>query len=459
MRFHDEYVFVTSPSGQALYEQVKKFPIVDYHCHMTAKAVFEDRKFTNLGQIWLEGDHYKWRAMRQCGVPEKYITGDAPWKEKYLKFAEIMPLLSGNPLHHWVHMELQKVFHIGLPLRPDTAEAVWDQAQSEIMERKLSPRKMLTLFDVESLCTTDDPEDDLFWHQKLKGKLDTAILPAFRPDYLCTQVADKNFAAYCIRNEIHTFDDLLDFLEKRLDYFIENGCRIADHGISRLPTLYGSHTDASNVFTRRLGGSSLTEQEIERYSDCLLRHMMSLYAEKGIAMQMHMAPVRNVNAKAFADLGPDSGLDTVGDPVSAAILLRILNSVNSRGKGLPKMIFYCLNDTQDAMIASVIGAFADEQPGKMQLGAAWWFNDHRDGIEKQLKTYASILPLGNFVGMLTDSRSFTSYVRFDYFRRIFCNLLGRWVDDGEVSMRDAELVAKRVCYENANRYFGFEKQE
>ncbi|MBR4467592.1 MAG: glucuronate isomerase [Clostridia bacterium] len=455
MRFFDENVFLNNPTAVRLYEGVKKLPILDYHCHMTAKAIFEDRKFTNIGQIWLESDHYKWRAMRQCGIEEKYITGDASWKEKYLAYARVMPLLAGSPLYHWTHMELLKVFKIGLPLNEDTAAEIWNQANEQIMERKLSPQKMLDLFHVEVLCTTDDPEDDLFYHGMLKGKLNTRILPAFRPDLLVSKIGDKEFPAYCERNDIHTFDDLMDFLDSRLDAFIAAGCRVADHGMTCLPKTYGSHTDASNTFSRRMAGSSLSDQEIERYADCMLRHMMSKYAEKNIAVQLHIGPMRNVNTNAFPLYGPDSGFDTAGDFVDPKVLLRILNSVNSRGDGLPKMIFYCLNDTQDAIIASVIGAFADTTPGKMQLGAAWWFNDHRDGIEKQLKTYANALPIGNFIGMLTDSRSFTSYSRFDYFRRILCNLLGQWVENGELHSKAAELVAEKICYSNAKTYFGF----
>lgn len=452
-KFYDDSFFLHTDTAKELYNEIKALPIYDYHCHMTAKDIFEDKVFENIGQLWLGGDHYKWRAMRQCGIPEKYITGDASWKDKFCKFASILPLLGNNPLYHWAHLELKNVFGVNEPLNLSNAERIYDTCNRVIDEKQLSPRKMLELFRVEVVCTTDDPADDLVYHKKINGVIDTKVLPAFRPDMICTGIEKSNFVDYCAKLGANSFNSLLETLESKLDYFISCGCKVADHGISYPPKTYGTREEASVIFEKRISGRAVTSEEAEKYSDFMLRFFINLYAEKDIVMQMHMSPLRNINDKAFALLGADSGIDTVGDAISAGNLSRILNTANNSGK-LPKMIFYSLNDSEDSMIASVIGAFAGDVRGKMQLGAAWWFNDHRLGIEKQLNTYSSILPLGNFVGMLTDSRSYTSYCRFDYFRRILCDLLGKWTEDGELDAASAKLIAQNVGYDNAKEFFG-----
>jgi len=450
--FYCDDLFLSNSTAIELYGRVKDLPIYDYHCHMTAKDIYEDKVFDNIGVLWLSGDHYKWRAMRQCGVDEKHITGDASWQDKFVKYAEIMPLLGNNPLYHWTHLELKTIFDIHEPLCANNAIDIYNRCNKVIETKKLSPRKMLKLFNVELVCTTDDPIDGLEYHQKLKGVIGTKVLPAFRPDMICTGITRPTFADYCKKLGADSFDALLVALENRLDYFISNSCGVADHGISYPPQNYCSKDEAKAIFEKKLACKEVTPFEADKFSDYLLRFFINLYAQKSIAMQMHMSPMRNINDKAYACLGADSGIDTVGDAISASNLARILNTANNSGS-LPKMIFYSLNDSQDAMIASVIGAFADETRGKMQLGAAWWFNDHKNGIEKQLNTYSSILPLGNFVGMLTDSRSFTSYCRFDYFRRILCNLLGKWAESGELDIASAKLIADNVCYNNAKQYF------
>lgn len=450
--FYGEDLFLQTDTAKALYSRVKALPIYDYHCHMTAKDIFEDKVFENIGSLWLGGDHYKWRAMRQCGIDEKYITGNATWKEKFVKYAEIVPLLGNNPLYHWTHLELKTIFGICEPLNGANAVTIYERCNQIIAEKQLSPRKMLNLFRVELVCTTDDPADDLEYHKNLKGVLETKVLPAFRPDMICTGISKPNFVEYCKKLGATDFERLLATLKDRLDYFIANGCGVADHGISYPPQNHGNKKEAAAIFEKRLHGEPISVKEADQYSDYMLRFFIGLYAKKEIAMQLHLSPLRNINDKAFSALGADSGIDTVGDAITASNLARILNTANNE-TGLPKMIFYSLNDSQDAMIASVIGAFAGDVRGKMQLGAAWWFNDHKCGIEKQLNTYSSILPLGNFVGMLTDSRSFTSYCRFDYFRRILCNLLGNWVEAGDLDSDSAILIAENVCYYNAKEYF------
>ncbi len=452
-KFYGNDFFLHTDTAKELYNEIKTLPIYDYHCHMTAKDIFDDNVFENIGQLWLGGDHYKWRAMRQCGIPERYITGDASWKDKFCEFASILPLLGNNPLYHWAHLELKSVFGVIEPLNSRSAERIYDACNRVIYEKQLSPRKMLELFHVEVVCTTDDPADDLAYHKKIKGVIDTKVLPAFRPDMICTGIEKSNFVDYCTKLGVNSFDSLLKMLESKLDYFVSCGCKVADHGISYPPKTYGSREDASVIFEKRISGKAVTSEEAEKYSDFMLRFFINLYAEKDIVMQMHMSPLRNINDKAFALLGADSGIDTVGDAISAENLSRILNTANNFGS-LPKIIFYSLNDSEDSMIASVIGAFAGDVRGKMQLGAAWWFNDHRLGIEKQLNTYSSILPIGNFVGMLTDSRSYTSYCRFDYFRRILCDLLGKWVENGELDAASAKLIAQNVGYDNAKEFFG-----
>lgn len=450
--FYGDRVFIESNTAAELYNYVKDLPIYDYHCHMSAKDIYEDKMFDNIGQMWLAGDHYKWRAMRQCGIDEKYITGNSSMHEKFIKFASILQKLVGSPLYHWAHMELKTVFGINEPLSSDNAEEVWEKANDLILKNDFRPSSMLKLFNVEVVCTTDDPIDNLEYHKKLNGYT-TKVRPTYRPDRIM-YIAKPDFSDYIKQLGVNSFDELLKKSEDRLMYFIENGCKLADHAVSLFPEEVGSYEGAKSAFEKALNSEKLSKNEIDYYTDYMLQYFIGLYRKYDITMQLHMSPLRNSNTIMFNRLGADSGFDTIGSAVKAEKLVDILDRANVN-TGLPKIIFYSLNPEADNMIATVIGAFSEEFPGKMQLGSAWWFNDNAQGIKRQLTISANAGLLGNFIGMLTDSRSFTSYVRFDYFRRILCSVIAKYIEDGEYPYgKFAQETVENVCYYNVKKYIG-----
>lgn len=457
--FFDDTVLLNNASAINLYENyAKNQPIIDYHCHLNPKEIYENKSFENIGELWLAGDHYKWRAMRQNGVDEKFITGNADYKDKFIKFASTLEYAPHNPLYYWAHMELKQLFGINRPLTEKSAESIWEEANAKIKAGGFSAQELIKRCNVKVICTTDDPADDLKYHRLMKD-MDTKVLPTFRPDIICFGLNRDDILDYIKRlgatenTEITDFDTLLSVLEKRIEYFISVGCVVADHALSYIPEEKGEYEDAKEAFAKVLSGEKICKELLDKYTDFMTRFFAVRYAEKNMVMQIHMAPLRNVNSKLFAVTGADSGIDVIGEPINSVHFARMLDEINKEGN-LPKTIFYCLNPTVNDMIAAMTGAFSGETPGKIQLGSAWWFNDHVDGIKDQIHALSNAGLLGRFIGMLTDSRSFTSYVRFDFFRRILCNEIGTWVENGEFDPDCGKLI-EGISYENAKKYFNF----
>ncbi len=459
--FFDEDVLLNSATAERLYrDYAKGMPILDYHCHLDPKEIAEDRVFTDLADLWLGGDHYKGRGMRQNGGPEEFITGDAPGREKLIRFARTRALAPGNPLYYWAHMELKALFGIDRPLNAGSAASIYEEANSMLRDGSFSARSLIRRFNVEVICTTDDPADDLARHDEIrKENLDFSVLPSFRPDIACFGLNRADFNSYVERlgrsenEKIADFDGFLAVLKKRFAYFLARGCRVADHALNTLPPEKGSLDDARAAFALARRGEAVPKPMLNRYTDFMTRAFARLYAENDVVMQLHMAPLRNVNSSLFRRVGPDSGIDVIGDAPKPSDLARLLNDMREEGE-LPKMVFYSLNAEANDAISALTGAFSEGTPGRMQLGSAWWFNDHVDGIKKQLHSLANAGLLGLFIGMLTDSRSFTSYVRFDFFRRILCSEFGEWIEAGEFDP-DCGALISGISYGNAKRYFGF----
>ena len=433
--FFSENVLLGSGAAEQLYSRVKALPIIDYHCHLDAGMIKKDAVFSDIGQLWLGGDHYKWRAMRQCGVDEFFITGGASWHDKFLKYAEIVPRLVGNPLYYWTHMELQRIFKIALPLNADTAEEIYRTANEQL--KTLSVQKILKNFDVKFVATTDDPADDLSVHGKYG---DTLVAPTFRPDKLYS--LDEEYLvrlAGAANMKIDTLDDLLSVLDCRLDFFVSKGCRMADHGFEYFPDRYAGLEEARQIFARR---KSAAAEEKNAFFGFLLVWLSKAYARRGIAMQLHFAAKRNVNLPMFARLGADTGYDILSEPPVIENLVRYLQQVPDEER--PETLLYSLNDASLTALASVTGAFR-----RVRMGAAWWFNDTVEGIRRNLSVIAEYSVLGTHPGMLTDSRSFSSYCRFDFFRRLLCDYIGSLVEKGECDMGAAEKLVENICYYNA----------
>lgn len=439
-----------SPTARELYEAVKALPIVDYHCHLSPREIWEDRPFSDLGEIWLGGDHYKWRLMRQAGVPERQITGSSDWRGKFLQYARALDQAPGHPLADWSNRELSLFFGIDTRLTARNAADVYEAAGAVIRREKLSPRKLIERARVEVICTTDDPADDLAYHQKLREdpSFSVRVLPSFRTDNLL-RFSRPDYREYLTRfaaaagTEITDLASLCAAIENRLDFFVEQGCRLTDLGIPEFPARVAGEKEAAASFAALLAGKELSEDSQSALLGYLIVFLARLYRERDLVMQWHLSVVRNPNPRLFEALGPDCGADCVGDPIPAESLCRVLAAMERSG-GLPAVLLYSLNPANATQLASIAGSF----PG-VRLGAAWWFCDHRRGIREQLEVIAEQSPIGTFPGMLTDSRSFLSYARHDYFRRILCDLLGRWVEEGECEMENALRLAKRLCYENA----------
>ncbi|MEM9581702.1 MAG: glucuronate isomerase [Pseudomonadota bacterium] len=462
--FLGEDFLLGSNTAQKLYfDHAVDQPIYDYHCHLPPAEIAADRQFENLTQIWLEGDHYKWRALRTAGVDETLITGAASDKEKFMAWAATVPKTIGNPLYHWTHLELRRPF--GLTSRllgPATADAIWEEANELLQRPEFSTRGIMQQMNVVMSGTTDDPIDTLEHHKAIAGDSGFAIdvLPSFRPDKAVKIDAD-GFAEYIsllgqsAGIEITSFDALKQALDARLVHFAAHGCRAADNGIDILRFApIPSSSALTKLLRRRIDGDVLTEEEVAQFSTALLVWLGTRYAELGWVMQLHIGALRNTNTRMFARLGPDSGFDSIADRPYAAALGALLNEMD-RVDALPKTILYGLNPGDNEMLASMIGNFQGGMPGKIQFGSGWWYNDQKDGMERQLQQLSQIGLLSQFVGMLTDSRSFLSYTRHEYFRRILCTLIGGWVENGEAP-NDMELLGAMVediCFHNAKRYF------
>lgn len=469
-KFMDADFLLETKTAQELFAACKDEPIWDYHCHLPPKDIADNKKMPDLAEAWLGshgyGDHYKWRQMRTYGVEEKYITGDAQPYDKFMKWAETVEHLIGNPLYHWTHLELQRYFGITEPLTVKSAPAIWEKANEMLKSDELSVKGIFKKFNVYAVGTTDDPIDSLEYHKAIAagtapiGTVATKVRPSYRPDK-ALNINLPGFADYIAKLSqvsgvsIKTSDDVIDALVKRLDYFIENGCRATDHALEFPPCHPASDQEVDAALQAALAGKPVTPEQAEAYRTKLLTALGNAYAKRGIAMQFHMNAIRDNNKAMFAKLGPDTGFDASHDNPVAEKLAGLLSRIEENG-ALPKTILYTLNPKDYYPIATLMGCFqGDGIRGKIQLGSGWWFCDHIDGMEQQLKVLGDLGMIPTFIGMLTDSRSFLSYPRHEYFRRIVCNLFGNWVEKGmfPADMDLLKQIVKDIAFGNASRYF------
>jgi glucuronate isomerase len=484
-KFMDRDFLLSTKTAQKLYhEAAAGEPIFDYHCHLIPREIAENRRFPDLAYMWLGGDHYKWRILRANGISENLITGNAEPYDKFLAWADTMPKLIGNPLYHWTHLELQRFFNITEPLNRESAPAIWKTANEQLQkDPSLSVFGIFKKFKVHTVGTTDDPADTLEWHQKAKGATETRVLPSFRPDKILN-IEKTGFAEYIAKlgeaagKNISNLDDLLEAVRNRIDFFDKTGCRASDHALEFPPFVTASsdnpasgpagvnrslwEKESKEIFGAALEGKVPDSRGVESWKTFMLYFLGAEYSKRGWAMQLHFAAIRGINSAALQKLGPDTGYDAVHDYPMAEKLARFLDLLSFEGK-LPKTIFYSLNIKDFYTLGTIMGSFQGENdsakpgiPGKMQLGSGWWFLDHIDGMEAQMKILGNIGILSRFIGMLTDSRSFLSYPRYEYFRRILCNILGNWAENGEIP-DDFNLLSgmvRDISFRNAERYFG-----
>ncbi|MCD8390688.1 MAG: glucuronate isomerase [Firmicutes bacterium] len=463
---NDDFMLKNSAAKKLYNDYAAKMPIFDYHCHLSPREMYEDKPFESITQVFLDGDHYKWRYMRSMGIDERYMTGhrtgDRPTDfERFDAFCSALQYAVGNPLYHWTHLELKRYFGIDTVCKKETAREIFDEANAVIKEKNMCPSYLINSSNVAYICTTDDPADTLEWHKKIaeKGHINARVLPAFRPDF-ALNIENDTFIGYVKRlsqaagTDINTYDDLVSALYKRADFFHKAGCRVSDHALADVP--YSASADAGGVFKKVMAGETLTKTETRSYKTALLCDLAKKYTELDWAMQLHIGALRNNNTKMFKLLGADTGFDSIADYAIAEDLSRLLNAM-AQNDALPKTILYTLNPKDNYVLGTMLGNFQDAGAGgKIQFGSAWWFCDQRDGMEEQMRALANLGALNKFVGMLTDSRSFLSYTRHEYFRRILCNLIGKWVEDGEFP-EDYETLGKIVediCFNNAKTYFG-----
>lgn len=463
--FLDDNFLLHSKTAEKLYhEYAEEMPIIDYHCHLDAEMIASNRNFKNLTQIWLYGDHYKWRAMRTNGVNENYCTGEASDWEKFSKWAETVPYTIRNPLYHWTHMELKRVFGMDTLLEPKTAKKIYEQTQEMMQQPEFSPRSLLRKFNVEVLCTTNDPLEDLKPLKKIhKDKFETRVFPTWRPDKVFQVEDPETFNSYVqslqeITNiEIIKFSDFLTAIFKRHNYFHKCGCRLSDHGLESIYAHCYSKAEIKSIFNKIRGGNTLDQSEILKFKSAMLYELAIFDHEKGWIQQFHLGALRNNNERLYELLGPDTGFDSMGDQLIAAPLARLLNRLDKENV-LAKTILYNVNPKDNEMLVTMAGNFMDGiTPGKIQLGAAWWFLDQKEGIEKQLNALSNMGLLSRFIGMLTDSRSLLSYTRHEYFRRILCNLIANDVENHELpdNIEFLGKIVQDICYYNAKNYFRF----
>ncbi len=462
--FLDDNFLLDNRTAEILYhEYAARQPIIDYHNHLPPGEIATDKNFENIAAVWLKGDHYKWRAMRTLGVPERFITGDAPDFDKFMKWAGTLPFTIRNPLFHWTHLELERYFGISDLLTPNTGADIYRHTTGLLQTPGYSTRNLLRKMNVEVVCSTDDPVDDLRYHRQVKQEgIDIKMLPAFRPDQAIL-IEKETFPAYVQRlgeaaaMEIRSFADLLQALRHRADFFDENGCKLSDNGLEQVYAEDFTEREVDTILKKRLSGMTVSRQEARQFMAAMLYHLGCLYAEKGWVQQFHLGALRNNSTRMMRQHGPDTGFDSIGDWSQAVALAKSLDRLDSEDK-LAKTILYNLNPRDNEVMATMIGNFQDGSVrGKMQFGAAWWFLDQKDGMEKQLNALSNMGLLSTFIGMLTDSRSFLSFPRHEYFRRLLCNLIGRDVHNGELPDDIAWLggIVEDICYRNAKAYFGF----
>ena len=471
---NEDFLLHTPTARRLFHDYAKKMPLADYHCHLNPREIYEDRRFEDLAQVWLggvdengvlAGDHYKWRLMRANGVSEDYVTGNKPGYERFLKFVEALELAIGNPMYHWCHLELQRFFGITEPLTVESAPRIWEQCNALLQnDPDMTARGLIRKANVAMIGTTDDPVDDLCWHEKIAADptISVKVCPSFRPDK-ALNIHKDGFAAYMQKlaaavgtSGFASVQEVCDALVERIEYFHARGCRASDHGFeSVVPFRMVSSQVADGALAKALRGEKLTQEEIEGYQTILMLTMGRTYHRLGIVMQLHYSCLRNTNARMFRKLGPDAGYDAVAQNICGGNVAELLSALDETEQ-CPKTILYSLNPADNEQLGTLIGGFQDGiTPGKIQHGSAWWFNDNKTGMQDQMVSLANLGLLGNFVGMLTDSRSFLSYARHEYFRRILCDLIGTWVENGEYPDNDSALkrIVEGICYENAARYF------
>jgi len=464
-KFLDENFLLETQTAQTLYHEfAKQMPIIDYHCHLPPDQIAEDKQFDNLTQIWLYGDHYKWRAIRTNGVDESYCTGNKSDYEKFVKWAETVPYTMRNPLYHWTHLELQRYFDVYDLLDGDSAKKIYDECSAKLRTKEYSVRNLLRKMNVRMVCTTDDPVDTLEHHKKIKEDgFEIPVLPAWRPDAAMNVSNAANFVAYVKKLEaaadVHIvfFNDFLNALRKRHDFFAEMGCTVSDHGLEQIYAEEYTEHEISAIFDKVYAGHDLNLEEQNKFRSAMLVYFAEWDHEKGWVQQYHLGAIRNNNLKALRVLGPDTGWDSIGDFPQAVALSKFLGRLINTDK-LTKTILYNLNPADNALMATMIGNFNDgSAPGKIQWGSGWWFLDQKDGMTQQLNTLSNMGLLSRFIGMLTDSRSFLSFPRHEYFRRILCNLFGHDVENGELPENIAWIgkIVQDICFNNANEYFNF----
>lgn len=464
MFLNNDFLLSNQTARTLFHDYASSMPILDYHCHLDPKEIYEDKNFKNLTEAWLYGDHYKWRLMRANGVDEKYITGDATDYEKFLAWAKTLPRAIGNPVYTWAHLELRRFFDIDLFLNVENAPVIWELANKKLSEKEFSRRSLIRNSNVKFVCTTDDPIDDLHYHDLIKeDEKNFKVFPAFRPDK-ALNIDAPSFVSWfkalekVAQTQITSYDQFIEVLEARIDYFHDHDCRLADHGVDHFEFVAASPKELNDIFVKAINNETLDEVSVNKHKTAVLIKLFEAYSVRGWASQLHLKALRNNNAAQFELLGPDTGFDSINDQPMIGSIKSLLDVCNSNHH-LPKTILYSLNAADFLTLATLMGCYQEKERNKLQLGSGWWFNDTRAGMRDQLTQFANQSVLGNFVGMLTDSRSFLSYPRHEYFRRVLCDLLGEWVERGEV-YHDVEYlgqIVKDISYNNALEYFGFDQ--
>ncbi len=460
-----DFLLSTDTAKQLYHDYAAKMPVLDYHCHINPQEIAEDRKFDNITQVWLGGDHYKWRQMRSNGVEEKYITGDATDREKFQKWAETLEKLIGNPLYHWSHLELQKYFGYTGHLNGDTAQEVWDLCNEKLGQDSMTVRNIIRQSGVTLICTTDDPVDTLEWHEKIAADdtFDVQVLPAWRPDK-AMNVEKPDFAAYMARLsdvssvKVKDFSSLKEALKARMDYFADHKCSVSDHALEYVMYVPADDKEIDAIMAKGLAGQGISREEELKYKTAFMLFVAKEYNRRNWVMQRHYGCKRDNNAYMYQQLGADTGFDCINNYAPSAQMADFLNALSATNE-IPKTIIYSLNPNDNASIGTILGCFqAAGANGRIQQGSAWWFNDHKAGMTEQMTSLANLGCLGNFIGMLTDSRSFLSYTRHEYFRRIMCELIGGWVENGEYpdDRKALKKIVEGISYNNAVKYFGFD---
>jgi len=459
---HENFLLNNKTAVDLYHKYSENQPIIDFHCHLSPAMIDEDRQFKNLTEAWLEGDHYKWRAMRTNGINERYCTGNASDIEKFRKWAETVPSALGNPLYHWTHLELARYFNITELLSPSTATGIYETASSLLCTKEFSTRSMIRRMKVEIVCTTDDPADNLEHHLSLKSSFEITVLPTFRPDNVIKTEDTVKFNAYIKKleqvggNEISTFETLIEALDNRHKLFHDTGCRLSDHGLDRFYYATFTLAETERIFKNLLKGNSITTEEAEKYKTAVMLELCKMNHKRGWTQQFHVGALRNNNSRMFRELGPDTGWDSIGSPQDPVKISKFLNELDSNDQ-LTKTILYNNNPVDNEMMLTMAGNFNDGSSAvKVQFGAAWWFLDQKSGMEKHLKDLGALGLLRRFIGMVTDSRSFLSYPRHEYFRRIVCNYIGEEVEKGLIPDEEELLkpLIEGISYRNAKEYFG-----